>query len=45
VFIADVVVQRQRAMFIAQARRKKLRRAEAIARRRGQLDMEEDAED
>ena len=31
VFIADVVVQRQRAMFIAQARRKKLRRAERMA--------------
>ncbi|AXE65665.1 hypothetical protein HPO_15081 [Hyphomonas polymorpha PS728] len=44
VFIADVVVQRQRAMFIAQARRKKQRRAEAIARRRGQLDIAEDDE-
>ena len=45
VFVSDVVVQRQRAMFIAQARRKKLRRAEAIARRRGQLDLDEDDED
>ena len=44
VFIADVVVQRQRAMFIAQARRKKLRRAEAIARRRGALDIDEEDE-
>ncbi|MFN3609221.1 MAG: hypothetical protein ACK4Y9_09170 [Hyphomonas sp.] len=40
VFIADVVVQRQRAMFIAQARRKKLRRAERMAARAG-----DDAED
>jgi hypothetical protein len=44
VFVSDVVVQRQRAMFIAQARRKKLRRAEAIARRRGELDFDEDDE-
>lgn len=46
VFVADVVVQRQRAMFIAQARRKKLRRAEAIARRRGAPEpLEDDEED
>lgn len=44
VFVADVVVQRQRAMFIAQARRKKQRRAEAIARRRGQWDLDEEDE-
>ncbi|MFN4183699.1 MAG: hypothetical protein ACK4M6_02875 [Hyphomonas sp.] len=42
VFIADVVVQRQRAMFIAQARRKKQRRAERIAARYGELDEDED---
>lgn len=46
VFVADVVVQRQRAMFIAQARRKKLRRAEAIARRRGAPEpLDDDEED
>ncbi|PKP80282.1 MAG: hypothetical protein CVT79_15595 [Alphaproteobacteria bacterium HGW-Alphaproteobacteria-18] len=42
VFIADVVVQRQRAMFIAQARRKKQRRAERMAARYGVPDEDED---
>lgn len=42
VFIADVVVQRQRAMFIAQARRKKLRRAERMAARHAEPDEDDD---
>jgi len=33
-FVADIVVQRQRAMFIAQAKRRNAARAEARARRR-----------
>lgn len=42
VFVSDVVVQRQRAMFIAQARRKQERRAARIAARAEQFDDAED---
>ncbi|WP_291198620.1 hypothetical protein [Hyphomonas sp.] len=42
-FVPDIVVQRQRAMFIAQARRKKAARAAALARHRGDWDEEEEA--
>lgn len=42
-FVADIVVQRQRAMFIAQARRRNAARAEALARRRGEWDEDEEA--
>lgn len=45
VFVSDVVVQRQRAMFIAQARRKKLRRAERLAERRGHAALDTEDED
>ena len=43
VFVPDIMVQRQRAMFIAQARRKQAAKAAALARRRG--DWDEDEED
>lgn len=38
VFVPDIMVQRQRAFLIAQARQKQARRAEALARRRGDWD-------
>ena len=43
VFVPDIVVQRQRAMFIAQARRKKAIRAANLARLRGELDEQDEA--
>jgi len=42
-FVPDIVVQRQRAMFIAHARRRKAARAAALARHRGDRDEEEEA--
>lgn len=42
VFVPDIMVARQRAMFIAQAQRRKAARAAAIARRRGEWIEEED---
>ncbi len=44
VFVPDIMVQRQRAMFIAQARRKKAAKAAALARRRGEWDEDEEDE-
>jgi hypothetical protein len=43
IFVADIVVQRQRAMFIAQARRKKAARAANLARLRGEMDEQDEA--
>lgn len=42
-FVPDIVVQRQRAMFIAQARRRKAARAAALARHQGEQAGEEEA--
>lgn len=41
-FVPDIMVARQRAFLIAQVRRKQARRAEAIARRRGEWFEDED---
>lgn len=43
-FVPDIMVARQRAFLIAQARRKQARRAEALARRRGEWFDDEDEE-
>lgn len=42
-FVPDIVVQRQRAMFIAQARRRKVARAAVLARHQGERAGEEEA--